>query len=82
MHVKDLRPSGGAKLDRRDELPGNELFYEVVDFLAVGDPGERGVLPADEHARVQHDGNEETRLPLSKTERFDGSSAFGREGIR
>ena len=56
MNVEDSRPSGRSELDRSDELPGDELFYEVVDLLPVGDAGERRVLPADEHAGVQHHG--------------------------
>ena len=35
VNVKDLRPSRRPELNLRDELPGDELLYEVVDVLAA-----------------------------------------------
>jgi len=81
VNVKYPRPSGRSELDRSDELPGDEFFYEVVDFLPVGDPGERRVLPADEHAGVQHHGYKEATLTIGAPERRGGSSGLDRETV-
>ena len=82
VDVEDSRPSRRTQLESGDEPWDQKLLDKVMDLLPVGDAGERGVLAPDEHPGVQHDGNQETRLTFSKTERFDGSSAFGREAVR
>lgn len=46
-----------------------------MNFLPVGDPGERGVLPADEHGGAQHHHGKEASLPLRQTEPHSGPDA-------
>ena len=81
VNVEDACPSGRPELNCGDESPRQDPFDEVVDLLSVGDPGERRVLPADEHAGVQHDSNQEARLTIGETERCDGSSGLDRETV-
>ena len=57
MRARPVVPSAIGVTNRRARV-----LDEVVDLLPVGDPGERRVLPADEHAGVQHHGDEEARL--------------------
>jgi hypothetical protein len=40
-------------------------------------PGKPGVLSADEHAGVQHDGRQEAELTLCETERGEKLGALG-----
>jgi hypothetical protein len=47
-----------------------------MNLLPGGDLGESGVLPADEHAGVQHDGREEASLTLCETERYETLNAL------
>jgi hypothetical protein len=47
-----------------------------MDLLSVRDAGERRVLPADEHAGVPHDGDQESCLTVRKAERREWSIAF------
>ena len=82
MNMEDPRPSGRSELNRSNELPGDKLLYEVVDLLPVGDPGERGVLPTDEHAGVQHDARQEASLTLCETERQEDLNALGCRLVR
>jgi hypothetical protein len=48
-----------------------------VNLLPVCDAGERSVLPADEHAGVQHDHRQKASLPLSEIERHEDLSSLG-----
>lgn len=82
MNVEDLRPSGRSEFNRRHELPGDERSYKVVDLLPVCDPGERGVLPADEHAGVQHDARQEASLTFCETERQEELNWLGCRLVR
>ena len=68
VNLEDLRPSGRSELDRSHESPDQKRLDEVMNFLAVRDPGERGVLPADEHAGMHHDVNEEATLTFCQTD--------------
>jgi hypothetical protein len=77
MNVEDPLPSGRSDLDRGHESPDLELLNEVVDLLTVRDASERGVLPSDEHAGVQHDGCQEASLTHCETERHQNLAALG-----
>jgi hypothetical protein len=79
MNVEDSRASGRSELNRCDELPGDEFFYELVDLLPVGDPGERRVLSADEHAGMQQHGYKKATLTIGEIERGGGSSGLDME---
>jgi hypothetical protein len=79
VNVEDACPSGRPELNCGDESPRQDPFDEVVELLPVGDPGERGVLSADEHAGVQHHGYKEATLTIGETERRGGSSGLDRE---
>ena len=82
VNVEDPRPSGRSELDRGHEPPDQQLLDEVVNLLPVCDAGERGVLPADEHAGVQHDGRQEASLTLCETERHEDPDALGCRLVR
>jgi hypothetical protein len=82
VNVEDPYPSGRSKRDRGHEFPDQQLLDEVVNFLPVRDAGERSILPADEHAGVQHDGNQEASLTLCETERLEDLRALGCRLIR
>jgi hypothetical protein len=82
VNVEDPCPSGRSELNRSDELPGDERSYKVVDLLPVSDPGERGVLPADEHAGVKHDARQETSLTFCETERQEKLNSLGCRLVR
>jgi hypothetical protein len=82
VHVEDPRPSGRPELDRSHEPPDYQHLQEVVDLLTVCDASERGVLPADEHAGVQHHSRQEASLTLCETERQEDLGALGCRLVR
>jgi hypothetical protein len=82
MDMEDARPSGRPERNRSNELASDHLLDEVVDLLTVRDASERGVLPADEHAGVQHDSRQEASLTLCETEWHENVNALGCRRVR